>query len=128
MENWELWRPRGCENVDKSIGEFYRIEATGWGLSIELKFVTGLMRMSFRKVLAYRTHLEECVPDIWIKIHSQGFAQNSFLEVKNSDWISALNVTGGLALYSNARHFSLVTEENFIEILTEEEPLIIWEF
>ncbi len=39
-----------------------------------------------------------------------------------SNWVSEREAAGGLALYPKVKHFAIVTEDDLIEILAQEEP------
>ena len=124
MEKWETWYPKGSERVSKSIGDLQRFEALEGNLFIAIEFATGAAHLQFQRVLAFRVHLEECVPEVWAKIHANSPVKWTFWEIRNSTWIAEREATGGLALYPKVRHFALVTEQKLIEILAPSEPII----
>jgi hypothetical protein len=124
VEKWERWHPRGAEDIGEVIATLHEVEAKEGILSVEIELASRVLRLQFRRVLAYRTHLEECVPEVWAKLHSPSPVKWSFWEVLNSAWITERQATGGLALYPRARHFAVVTEQNLIEVLTQDEPAV----
>lgn len=127
MEKWEKWHPPGCEDLETTVATLRRIEAKEAILSIDIDVASRTVRLQVERTLAYRVHLEECVPDVWAKLYDASPARGTFWEILNSDWTRAREAKGGLALYPKARHFAVVTEQNLIEVLTEVEPTVVGE-
>ncbi len=122
MEKWERWNPQGCKYLEENIATLCQVDLKEGILSIKLELASQVWRLQFSRTLAYRVHLEECVPGVWVKLHSPLPSQWVFWKVLNSCWIMDLKATGGLASYPRARHFAVVTEQNLVEVLTQDEP------
>ena len=126
-EKWEHWHPKGCQYLGESVATLCYVDLKEGILSVEIELAYQIVHLQFLKTLAYRVHLEECVPDVWMKLHSPLHShlpsQWTFWEILNSCWIAELKTTGGLALYPRARHFAVVTEQNLVEVLTQDEPM-----
>lgn len=85
MEKWERWHPLGADNIGASLGTLAEVSAAGGTLFVEIEFESQVLRLRFPKVLAYRSYLEECVPEVWAKLHSPRPVVWSFWMVQGSN-------------------------------------------
>ena len=83
-------------------------------------------RFTFERVPAYRNILEEYRHEIWENIRNEGQNFGGTLVVSNSSWIKELNDDTELILIHNPNlmHFIICTEDDVVEVLASNWPII----
>ena len=118
-ERYSEWRPASVTGPTVALRA---LRGDDDGLVVSVDAGGQLIEIAFGRVVAFRSILEEACVDFWSEFHRGGTRQSPFWVVEDSAWLASFS-EADLCLYSDARHYMIVTDEERIDVITDREPV-----